>query len=173
MNNKHIKYVIGFPVFEDRVLLIKRKKDPWANFWNGLGGHIEIGESPKESIIRELKEEAKITSDIIEGTRFGGTASWNLNSYNKENTPGGMYIFIINLLKIDIVEDNKNISEGKIAWKSIKWACNEKNNRIAKNVPIYLSHILSSEKLYNYHFTFKGRDIVKSEIQELKKEYKV
>lgn len=168
----NIKYVIGFPIFDSKVLLIKRKRDPWHKFWNGLGGHIEIGENPKDAMLRELDEEAEITPDIIESIKFAGITSWNVNSYNKENTPGGMYIFIINLLNIDRLENKKNAREGKIAWKSIEWACNEKNNKIAKNVPIYLSHILNREELYNYHFTFKNRDIVKSKIQKLKNEYK-
>ena len=30
---------------------------PYANMWDVLGGHVEKGETPKECIIREMKEE--------------------------------------------------------------------------------------------------------------------
>jgi 8-oxo-dGTP diphosphatase len=37
---------------------IKRANDIHAGKWNGLGGKLEPGESPEESIIREVREES-------------------------------------------------------------------------------------------------------------------
>ena len=38
----------------------KKKNDSLANFWIGLGGHVDIenGESPHECIVREVMEES-------------------------------------------------------------------------------------------------------------------
>lgn len=54
------KYVAGFvfDLFGDRVILIKKLKPCWQlNFFNAVGGKIEIGETPLQSMIRECKEE--------------------------------------------------------------------------------------------------------------------
>jgi len=39
------------------VLLIKRTKEPWRGLWGFPGGHVDVGESPRQAIIREIKEE--------------------------------------------------------------------------------------------------------------------
>ena len=49
---------VGAIIFkEDSVLLIKRKNPPSANTWSIPGGVVEIGETIREAIIREVKEE--------------------------------------------------------------------------------------------------------------------
>ena len=47
----------------DRILLLKGASDKrlWANKYNGIGGHIEPGESPLASAHRELLEETGLT----------------------------------------------------------------------------------------------------------------
>lgn len=55
--------VLIFPINEDgQVLLLKGASDKriWPNLWNGLGGHVERGESILEAAVRELREEAGI-----------------------------------------------------------------------------------------------------------------
>lgn len=61
-------YVLGFITNEELVtantnlLLLKRKDKPHKGLFNGLGGHIEPGETPKRAFIREIEEE---TNGII------------------------------------------------------------------------------------------------------------
>ncbi len=43
---------------DGKVLLMKRHKEPNLGLWVGLGGRIELGESPYECARRELHEEA-------------------------------------------------------------------------------------------------------------------
>lgn len=56
-------YVVGF-YFDnsrDNVLLIRKKRPAWqAGKLNGVGGHIEAGELPKEAMIREFREETEL-----------------------------------------------------------------------------------------------------------------
>lgn len=49
---------------DDAILLLKGapNKRLWANKYNGIGGHVEPGESPLQCAIRELREETGITS---------------------------------------------------------------------------------------------------------------
>ena len=46
---------------DDSVLLIKRKKDPFAGKWAIPGGFIDPGEQPIDAARRELKEETDVT----------------------------------------------------------------------------------------------------------------
>lgn len=58
------KYVLGMvfdPSFE-HLLLMKRKKNPYNGLLNGIGGKIDEGETPLESIQREFKEETEFES---------------------------------------------------------------------------------------------------------------
>ena len=57
-------YVIGF-CFDDRremaryVLLIRKRRPAWmAGKLNGIGGKIEAGETPRNAMVREFREEA-------------------------------------------------------------------------------------------------------------------
>lgn len=52
------RYVVGFLHDGDRVVLIKKNRPEWqAGKLNGVGGHIESGESVHEAMIREFCEE--------------------------------------------------------------------------------------------------------------------
>ena len=54
-------YVVGF-LFDDaerNVVLIEKKRPDWqAGKLNGVGGRIELGESPSQTMRREFREEA-------------------------------------------------------------------------------------------------------------------
>lgn len=45
------------------LLLVKSPK--WGNYWTVPGGHIEIGETIEESVIREVKEEVGIKVKLL------------------------------------------------------------------------------------------------------------
>ena len=48
-----------FVIKDDEILMINRNKPPFMGLWNAVGGHIEDGETPSQSAIREIKEERK------------------------------------------------------------------------------------------------------------------
>lgn len=57
---KMTKYVVGFCFDrgERNVLLILKERPDWQRgFLNGLGGHVEDGESPAQAMVREFDEE--------------------------------------------------------------------------------------------------------------------
>jgi len=55
------KMVVGFAFYHiDCVYLIRKKRPIWqAGCLNGIGGHVEDGETAEEAMIREFQEEAK------------------------------------------------------------------------------------------------------------------
>jgi len=58
-----IPRVLVFLTRGDEVLLLRGAPDKklWAGKYNGLGGHIEPGETPHQAAVREVSEEADIT----------------------------------------------------------------------------------------------------------------
>ena len=58
MSREYYEYVCGFAFAQDQVLLIEKKRPHWqAGRLNGIGGHIEEGESPLDAMNREFFEE--------------------------------------------------------------------------------------------------------------------
>lgn len=54
------EYVCGFMFDHDleKVVLINKKRPEWqAGLWNGVGGHIEANEPPRNAMAREFYEE--------------------------------------------------------------------------------------------------------------------
>ncbi len=47
----------GVLLRDDRVLLVRRKRDPGAGLWSIPGGHVRLGETLEEACARELAEE--------------------------------------------------------------------------------------------------------------------
>jgi len=62
-----IPRVLVFLTRRDKVLLIKGApaKRNWANLYNGLGGHVERGESVMEAAKREVREESGFHADHL------------------------------------------------------------------------------------------------------------
>lgn len=58
------EYVLGFYFLDPFVLLIRKNRPDWqAGKLNGIGGHIEPGESPHDAMVREFREEAGSQTD--------------------------------------------------------------------------------------------------------------
>ena len=104
-----------------KVLLLKGAptKKIWPNVWNGLGGHIEAGESPIEAAQREFKEESGLTAGdwklcgeiAIDTGQRQGIAVWVFKaqmlsgelSDSVEGEPA--WLTLEEALKLDLVED--------------------------------------------------------------------
>lgn len=66
-------YVCGFMFNSDysKVLLIEKQRPAWQKGkWNGIGGHIEAGETPNQAMAREFEEEANIVTAAEDWKEF-------------------------------------------------------------------------------------------------------
>jgi 8-oxo-dGTP diphosphatase len=50
---------------DDHILLIQRGQAPAKGKWTLPGGVVELGESPEEALIREVKEECRLSITVI------------------------------------------------------------------------------------------------------------
>ncbi|WP_456472696.1 NUDIX domain-containing protein [Methanocaldococcus sp.] len=74
-----------------RILLIKRKKEPFKDYYALPGGFVECGETVEEAIIREIKEETNLDVEIEK----------LLNVYSHPNRdPRGHTVSIVYILKV-------------------------------------------------------------------------
>ena len=56
---------VAVAVRDKRFLLIKRGIPPKKGVWGSPSGFVEIGETPEEACLRELKEEAGVSGEIV------------------------------------------------------------------------------------------------------------
>lgn len=70
-----IAYNIGFVCRRDEVLLLNREFPGWMGCWNGIGGKLESGEALRNSMVREIREEAFLESGQYE-LQFKGLVTW-------------------------------------------------------------------------------------------------
>jgi 8-oxo-dGTP diphosphatase len=55
----------GVVIFEGNVLLIRRGKEPSKGAWSIPGGQLELGESLREGVRRELAEESSLEIKVL------------------------------------------------------------------------------------------------------------
>lgn len=73
---KQIKHIgsYGLILKDNKILLIKKKGGPYDGKLDLPGGTIEFGETPEETLVRELKEEVGI--DVTSYTLFDGNSAF-------------------------------------------------------------------------------------------------
>jgi len=58
--------------FDDKVLLIQRKNDPYKGEWALPGGFMDMNETPEQAVIRELQEETGLVFEkLIQFKTYG------------------------------------------------------------------------------------------------------
>jgi 8-oxo-dGTP diphosphatase len=60
-------------IVEDGKLLLVRDAQ---GFWSGVGGFVEAGETPHETIVREVREELGVESEVVR--HFRPFFAWNV-----------------------------------------------------------------------------------------------
>lgn len=93
------------------LILIKRKNEPYKNFWAIPGGFVEYGETVENAAIREAKEETNIDVELLD---ICGVYS------NPKRDPRGHVISIGFLAKGDIKNMNAGDDAKDIHLFSIK-----------------------------------------------------
>lgn len=83
------QYCMGFMFTEDRtkVLLVKKTQGPEALYglWNGIGGKLEVGETPRIAMHREFAEEVpwqKYSEDWVYFAKMYFKAAWQVHCFS-------------------------------------------------------------------------------------------
>ena len=85
---------------------VKKDNDFHEGKWNGLGGKFELGESPEDCVIREVKEESGLTvlsmklKGFITFPDFDGVDDWYV------------FVYIVNSYSGELIDS----SEGLLEW---------------------------------------------------------
>lgn len=127
-----------------KVLLMRRKKDPYKNCWNGIGGKIEENETEVEAAIRECKEETGIT---LENPKLLVTYKYPETSIINSNTTLNVLYDFVDEIKI---EENH---EGTYEWKAVEFAMDFNNKEMAglANVSQFVKEIYHIENIIKFY----------------------
>jgi len=67
---KKLNVIIVYNKEESKILMCKRKKEPYKGMFNLIGGKVELNEDELHAAYRELQEETGITNDDIHLTHM-------------------------------------------------------------------------------------------------------
>jgi len=143
-----------FLLHGEDVLMLHRRFPPNQGLWNGVGGHIEPGETPPQAVIREVAEETgyRITKPV-----FGGLMTWD----GFETPPGAIAIFTAEVKHREFVNNH----EGSLAWQPREWACSAPE--VVNNIHVFLPKILAGESPLHFHFSYRDGVRVKDQISAM------
>lgn len=136
------------------VLMLHRRYPPNQGLWNGVGGHIEPGETPHQAVIREVLEE---TGYHISEPVFSGLLTWK----GFEIPPGGIVIFNAEVPHRQFHANH----EGELSWKPGYWACT--SPEVVDNIHVFLPDILSGKPPRHYHFVYRNGLRIEDRIRPL------
>ena len=146
------KYTLAFIKRYNKILMLNRNRSPWMGSWNGVGGKIELGESPLESLIREVKEETGLTvdeSNIV----FKGSVTWNETS----STRKGLLLYLINLPSDLPYLTPKVTVEGILDWKEINWISDFDNYGVCDNIPYFIKDVIYNDDQFEHYCYFDDK----------------
>jgi 8-oxo-dGTP diphosphatase len=147
-------FTLCFLLNGDDILMMHRNFPPNQGLWNGVGGHIEPGETPRQAIIREVAEE---TGYAISDPQFAGLLTWD----GFEIPPGGIAIFTAEVPHREFVTNH----EGELAWVTREWACTAPE--VVDNIHVFLPMILAGETGLHFHFSYRDGVRVRDVIEPL------
>jgi 8-oxo-dGTP diphosphatase len=134
------------------LMLYRNKKinDVHQNKWNGLGGKIEIGESPEDALKREVWEESNLK---ILKARLKGLITF---PYFKDDCHWYVYVFESDSFVGEIQESN----EGELHWINDHEI--EKLN-LWEGDHLFLNW-MKGEKIFSAKIFYKGDRYIKHEV---------
>lgn len=144
-----IPYTICFCLRSEQVLMLYRSKPPNAHHWNGLGGKIEAGETPLESVRREILEEAEIDLDQAQDLRYAGLVTW-ADGNDLAPISGGMYTFLASFAADFVIWPDRHTPEGLLSWKPLDWVCQASNPDVVSNISLFLPRMLNIQRPQEY-----------------------
>lgn len=138
---------------DDHTLMLYRNKkenDYHEGKWNGLGGKFELGESPEDCAVREVKEEAGLNTlslkmkGFISFPLFDGKDDWHV------------FLFVIDKFEGELIDS----PEGEL-----EWIPNEKLTEINLwEGDKYFIPWLFEEKFFSAKFIYDNGEYISHEV---------
>ena len=149
-----LNYTLCFLTRGDEVLMLYRNRPPNQGLWNGVGGHIEPGESPESACLREVVEE---TGFHLKAVRFAGLLTWT----GFEIAAGGLYLYTAP------APDGRPVSsdEGFLQWQQRDFVYTSPG--VVDNLHFVLPAILDGAPPQVYHFDYRNGQIIDHTVQPL------
>ncbi|MHA1902750.1 MAG: NUDIX domain-containing protein [Candidatus Thorarchaeota archaeon] len=116
------------------ILLKRRNKPPYKGLWNILSGVIKTGETQEEAIVREVREETGINTDVI---RFVDTTDVIITDSDDRIE----YHFIVNVYLLRASADDVHLVDG---MANIRWF--HPNSIPGEDMPASVSKALQTIK---------------------------
>ncbi|MNI50771.1 8-oxo-dGTP diphosphatase [compost metagenome] len=143
-----IKFNICFIKQGNNMLLLNRDFPSWMGCWNGVGGKIEMHESPRQSMLREINEETYLSESEYH-LSYKGLVTWTVDHEHF----GGMYLYVAHISEDYVYSTPRKTVEGILDWKSIEWIMNPENQGLAANIPLIMNYMIE-ESPYHHHCTY-------------------
>ena len=138
-------------IHDNKVLLLKRNKEPFKGMWALPGGKIEHHEHVKDAAMRELFEETKVKSNFV---KHLGVISEHLIEEGKENVH-----FVDHVCHLqpdpETVEHATDGGEGEVQWFDIDEVM--KMDNIIPSDPAMIKKMLQ-EQQHGYHHSIIKKD---------------
>ena len=145
-----------FVKYQNKILMINRKKPPFMGMWNALGGHQEAGESVLECAKREIYEESGI---VVNDAELYSISTWN---YDDDL----IYVYLSTLDDcFDIGKYPYQSDEGIINFLDIDWVIDKNNYGVVPDLRLFIDDIKKNQKR-NYHLIYDNDKLTNYIIKE-------
>lgn len=161
---ENFKYNICFIKRGDEILLLNREHPTWMGRLNGVGGKIQPGETPYESVLREVKEETGIS--LVQAT-FKGIVSWVADQVRT----GGMILYFAELPQDVRLQTPVKTEEGILDWKKISWVLHPRNEGVTDSIPRYFPVLLKEDGCFDHHCIYQKGELISFQSIPLGKEW--
>jgi len=123
---------------------VKKKNDYHEGKWNGLGGKFELGETPEECAVREIKEESGL---IVKELKLKGFITFPLFDGKDD---WYVFVFVINQFEGYLIDSPEGI---------LKWIPNKNllNINLWDGDKIFIPW-LDGDKFFSAKFNYEGKD---------------
>lgn len=149
---ENLKYNICFIKRGDEILLLNREHPTWMGRWNGVGGKIRPGETPHESVLREVKEETGIS---LSQATLKGVVSW----VSDQVRTGEMILYFAELPQDFCLPTPVKTAEGILDWKKINWILHPQNEGVTDSMPRYFPRMLKEDGCFDHHCIYQKGEL--------------
>lgn len=131
---------------------VKKENDENHDKWIGVGGKFEMGESPEECLLREVKEETGLT---LTKYRFCGIVTFVSDEWGTEY----MHLFTADEYEGTLGE----CSEGELVW--VKKSEIE-NLKIWEGDKVFLRLLQEKNGFFSLKLRYEGEKLVETKLEE-------